>query len=114
MVMQFKLRRVLIAVLLCFPVALGALWVVSGYTRPIWEGPSAAHAPTPPADDEPDPPDGSRRTLRGHSDGVYAVAISPDGKLIASAGRDRVIKLWDIETEKVLRTLDGHEGMVLR
>ncbi len=112
--MQFQLRRVLIAVLLCFPVALGALWIGSGYTRPIFEGPNAARSPTAAADDEPDPADGSRRTLRGHTDGVYAVAISPDAKCIATGGRDRTIKLWDIETEKLIRTLEGHDGMVLR
>ena len=32
------------------------------------------------------------RTLSGHSGPVYGLAISPDGKLIASASRS--IKLW--------------------
>jgi WD40 repeat protein len=31
---------------------------------------------------------------RGHRDAVFAVAVSPDGNWIASAGRDREIQLW--------------------
>jgi WD40 repeat protein len=37
-----------------------------------------------------------------------AVAWSPDGKLIASGGQDRVVRLWDAATGKQLQTLTGH------
>lgn len=44
----------------------------------------------------------------GHSLAVDAVTFSPDGKLLASAGHDDVIKLWDAATGTELRTLKGH------
>lgn len=34
------------------------------------------------------------KTLEGHTDEICAVDVSPDGKLLASASRDKTIKLW--------------------
>lgn len=48
------------------------------------------------------------RTFRGHSHGVWAVAFSPDGLTLASAGVDRLVRIWDIETGRLLRSLRGH------
>ncbi len=39
-------------------------------------------------------------TFVGHSDEVRAVAISPDGKTLASGGADNTIRLWDVATGK--------------
>jgi len=50
--------------------------------------------------------------LRGHRDMVYAVAISSDGKWIASTGYDRQIVLWDAATGRELRRLTGHNDAV--
>jgi WD40 repeat protein len=53
-----------------------------------------------------------RRTLAGHADDVRAVAISPDGCLLASGSYDHTIKVWDLRTGKVLHTLTGHASRV--
>jgi WD40 repeat protein len=42
---------------------------------------------------------------KGHRDGVYCVAFSPDGKFLASAGNDRAIKIWNGATGQVVRDL---------
>jgi WD40 repeat protein/predicted Ser/Thr protein kinase len=44
-----------------------------------------------------------RLRLIGHGGGVPAVEFSPDGKWIASSGKDQTIKLWDSVTGKLLQ-----------
>jgi WD40 repeat protein len=43
-----------------------------------------------------------------HEDQALGVASAPDGKTFASAGDDRVIRLWDTATGNELRTFTGH------
>jgi dipeptidyl aminopeptidase/acylaminoacyl peptidase len=50
-----------------------------------------------------------RRTSRGHEGGVHSVTFSPDGKTLASGGRDMVVRLWDVATGREVRKLEGHE-----
>jgi WD40 repeat protein len=38
-----------------------------------------------------------QQELSGHSDDVWAVALSPDGKWLATAGLDKVVKVWSLE-----------------
>lgn len=45
-------------------------------------------------------------TLEGHFDAVRVVAFSPDGSLLASGSRDKMVKLWDMETREDIATLD--------
>lgn len=51
-------------------------------------------------------------TLTGHSDRITSVAISPDGKTLASGSADKNIKLWNLFTGKELRTLKNHTAFV--
>ena len=39
-----------------------------------------------------------QQELSGHSDDVWAVALSPDGKWLATAGLDKVVKVWSLAT----------------
>lgn len=54
------------------------------------------------------------RTIPGHSDSVLAVAITPDGKLIASASNGAIptITLTNLATGKEVRRLIGHTRSV--
>ena len=47
-------------------------------------------------------------TIKGHGKGINDVVFSRDAKLIASAGTDNTIKIWDVGTQRELRTLTGH------
>jgi WD40 repeat protein len=44
----------------------------------------------------------------GHTGEVWDAAISPDGHRLASASFDHTIKLWDVATGQIERTLRGH------
>src|SRR5437868_15523284 len=53
-----------------------------------------------------------RAKIRAHAGGAYCLAFSPDGKALASGGRDRAVKLWDVATGEVTATLGGQAGPV--
>jgi WD40 repeat protein/tRNA A-37 threonylcarbamoyl transferase component Bud32 len=52
------------------------------------------------------------RFLRGHTDWVSGVNWSPDGQRLASASRDKTVKLWDLQTGKEILTIEGAGGVV--
>src|SRR6266849_1182212 len=43
----------------------------------------------------------------------HRIAFSPDGKMLASGGESKIIRLWDIVTQKEVRQLIGHPGGIL-
>jgi len=48
----------------------------------------------------------------GHSSAVMSVAFSSDCRTLASGSWDHTIKLWDIVSGRLLRTLIGHDDVV--
>lgn len=47
------------------------------------------------------------QTLKGHQANIGAIDVSADGKIIASAGEDQTIKLWQRETGKLIYSFVG-------
>ena len=48
----------------------------------------------------------------GHVGDQWGLAVSPDGRWIATGGHDQTVKLWDIKSRTLVRTLEGHRDMV--
>jgi WD40 repeat protein len=53
-----------------------------------------------------------RNMLQGHSWPINAVAFSPDGRRLATAGHDRMVRLWDAHWGTPSAFLSGHEDWV--
>lgn len=63
----------------------------------------------------PNPPWRCLHTLTEHSgrlSSLNALAISPDSNTLASASDHKIVKLWDLNTKKVLASLSGHSQAV--
>ena len=44
-----------------------------------------------------------QKTLKGHDEGVTAVAISTDGQFVVSGSWDKTVKIWDAQTGVLLK-----------
>ena len=53
-----------------------------------------------------------RRVLTGHTGLVLGVAFAPDGQMLASAGNDGTVRLWDPNDGQYIRSLLGHRDWV--
>ncbi len=49
---------------------------------------------------------------KGHELAVVAVAVSPDSNFVATASKDKSIKLWELGTGREIRSFLGHEMTV--
>jgi WD40 repeat protein len=52
--------------------------------------------------------------VEGQRGMVYGAAYSPDGRYIATAGDDRLVRIWSADTGKELLTLRGHNDGINR
>ncbi|HPO35853.1 MAG TPA: caspase family protein [Syntrophales bacterium] len=54
--------------------------------------------------------DMSIKTLHGHSSFVHSVAISSDGKFLASGSADKTVKIWDLMKGTEIRTFSDNKS----
>lgn len=47
------------------------------------------------------------RTLEGHTDIIHGVTFAPDGHRAVSCGKDRTVRVWDLETGGLEARLEG-------
>lgn len=49
----------------------------------------------------------------GHSDTVFGVAFSPDGKLLATCAADKFVKVFEVPGGKIAKSFEGHTHHVM-
>lgn len=55
---------------------------------------------------------GAIRTFSGHGEAIHWVEFSPDGAQIATASRDKTVRLWNIADGAQLRSINAHDSTV--
>ena len=48
-----------------------------------------------------------------HSDTIFCIDFSPDGNYVATGGADRFVKIFEVATGKLVKSLEGHTHHVL-
>lgn len=48
-----------------------------------------------------------------HRDTIYDLSLTADGKRLATAGADKLIKIWDWQSAQLQATLEGHSAYIL-
>ena len=57
--------------------------------------------------------DPERMTILAHRGAVQDLKFSPDGAMLATAGMDKVVRIWDVESGRELRSLKGHTDVLI-
>lgn len=52
------------------------------------------------------------QVIEGHKDSLFSGVLNQDGTLLATAGYDRQIMLWELPSGRLLKTLTGHNGAI--
>ncbi len=48
-----------------------------------------------------------KEILKAHTDEVWALALEPKGRFLASAGKDRRILIWDLKKHALVKSMEG-------
>ncbi|MEP6957386.1 MAG: caspase family protein [Nitrospirota bacterium] len=111
-------RRVILLVLLAFIPSGCSLSGLLGPKIPEYRGPSDIEIEQlsqrmmgkAPKREVPVSTDGVQVVFQtGHAGGIRTVALSPNGRYIASSGRDTTVKIWDVASGQEVRTLTGFD-----
>src|SRR6185369_14844711 len=51
-------------------------------------------------------------SLDEHTDDLNCAVFSPDGRWLATAGWDRVVRVWDVASKKCLHRLEGFDEFI--
>jgi tricorn protease-like protein len=92
-----------------------ARWLLVGLVVSLALPEAAGVAAQQPKGDPPAPPKlgkEERVFVSAKKGGLSGIAFSPDGKLLGTAGGDKVVQLWSLETGKEVARLEGHKGFI--
>lgn len=51
--------------------------------------------------------------LKGHIEDVNTCSFSMDGKYLVSGGKDKTVRLWDLELSECIKIIGRHETRVI-